>query len=233
MKVQVIGSGGAFDTHRTNSSFLINDRILVDCGYNVFPKLKQLEKDDPDFIKNIDCIVITHMDDDHMGSLKSLLYYRYFMLGESTDIYCSADVKQYLLRVNREKKSSIEVDANIVSINDIEYSQNVLHLNFRVVRAIHHIPTFGVIFYTSEKMIAISGDTQANFRFEEKIKEIRGVFPGQKSLIFHDFSLWDAPSRQVHACQSDIRVEYSPKFQEELIYYHNDANDLEDQVFKI
>ena len=67
LTIQVLGDGGAFDTHKTNSSFLIDvngERMLFDCGYNVFAKLKELKKTDRELIKNIDTIWISHAHDE-------------------------------------------------------------------------------------------------------------------------------------------------------------------------
>ena len=89
IKVRVLGSGGAFNTEMTNSSFLIeidDEVILFDCGYNVFTKLRELEATEPDIIQSIDKVIISHMDDDHMGSVKSLIYYRFYVLGLQTTL---------------------------------------------------------------------------------------------------------------------------------------------------
>ena len=111
MRIKQLGNGGAFDTESTNSSFLIDigtpkkrSLILFDCGYNVFAKLRELEKEDKDIIKDIEHIWISHLDDDHVGSLKSLIYYRYFIHGltsailkndlEKSLIYFLSDINQ-------------------------------------------------------------------------------------------------------------------------------------------
>jgi len=42
-----------------------------------------------------------------------------------------------------------------------------------------------------------------------------------KAMIFHDFSNWNAPSKQIHACESDFEAEYSQEFKDRVIKYHN------------
>jgi hypothetical protein len=54
-----------------------------------------------------------------------------------------------------------------------------------------------------------------------------------KCLIFHDYSFWDAPSRQVHACDSDVDVEYSALFVSQAIMYHNDKANIAGRTFKL
>ena len=78
IKYKQLGNGGAFDYGQCNSSFLIesnNEYLLFDCGYSVFGELR---KQDADINTTVDLaklttIYISHMDDDHMGSLKSLI----------------------------------------------------------------------------------------------------------------------------------------------------------------
>lgn len=90
MQVMQIGSGAVFDFDAISSSFLIstnNDYILVDCGFNVLNKLKSISKEDTiDYIKSINTVCITHLHEDHIGNLMSLIYYRYFMCGLKTNI---------------------------------------------------------------------------------------------------------------------------------------------------
>jgi len=116
--ILVIGDGGAFDTEKTNSSFLINENVLFDCGYNVFAKLREYEKNDDMFIRRINHIVISHIDDDHMGSLKSLLYYRYFIHGLSTEVICGLEVEEYLSNINKKMES-------------LHLSRQIVHLAFK------------------------------------------------------------------------------------------------------
>lgn len=90
MKVMQIGSGSGFNFDAISSSFLIQADtyyILVDCGFNVLNKLQTIGKEDTvDYIKNISTVCITHLHEDHISNLMSLIYYRYFMYGLQTCI---------------------------------------------------------------------------------------------------------------------------------------------------
>ena len=82
MKLKQIGNGGAFNTKDCNSSFLIqmsDGLMLFDCGYSVFPKLIELDSKKVISLKDLKYVYISHLDDDHVGSVKSLIYYQYFM----------------------------------------------------------------------------------------------------------------------------------------------------------
>jgi len=82
-------------------------------------------------------------------------------------------------------------------------------------------------------MVAISGDTKADSRFEKMIYEVSRtkVVSWDNMLVFHDFSYWDAPSRQVHACKSDFDVEYSSDFRKNAILYHNAKCDIAGNLY--
>jgi len=96
-----LGNGTAFQTEQTNTSFTVfDDRILVDCGYNVFGKLKELGIAD-----KIELVCITHTHDDHIGSLGAFLYYREFVLKKPIVVIGNDVVNKYLTLVlqGREK----------------------------------------------------------------------------------------------------------------------------------
>ena len=235
--VKVIGDGGAFDTDKVNSSFLINGEILYDCGYSVFAELKR--GDDKEVIKNIKTVIISHMDDDHMGSLKTLLFYRYFSLGESTVVICNEEVARYLEGINSEVKGSRKVHAQIATIRGVYNIGDELHRKHGIMAkpffGNHHVPVFGVIFYSENAVLAISGDTKASSEFEDMIVAIHDSYAisYDNSLIFHDFSYWDAPSRQVHACYSDYNVEYSSEFRKNAIRYHNSKCSIAGNLYRL
>ena len=244
--IRVLGSGGAFDTDQVNSSFYIeagNGALLYDCGYNVFAELKRLEAEPEtkDIIKNISAVYLSHEDDDHVGSIKSLVYYRYFIHGLVTRILYRGSFAKALFDIdnfNREMKGSTFVRADIITLREIGDSYKVPGANLIItpVKGNHHIPSYGVILEdeSSESLIAISGDTKANPLFEAKVNErVSYLSPSKYTsvMIFHDYSYWDAPSRQVHACKSDTQFEYSGEFAEKAIAYHNNKATCRGKVY--
>ena len=95
-----LGNGSALNPDMTNSSFLVKNNkqyMLIDCGYNVFSKLYK----NKDVLNEITHICITHMDDDHIGSLRALMYYLYFKQGVVPTIICDKSIefqlKTYIL----------------------------------------------------------------------------------------------------------------------------------------
>ncbi len=92
MIIEVIGVGGAFSYELGNASVLAWDdcyqsAVLFDCGYSVFPDLRRKEtKEKRDIISKIDSVFISHLHDDHYGSLGTLLEYRLWTLNKSTKV---------------------------------------------------------------------------------------------------------------------------------------------------
>ena len=92
--VEVLGTGSAFRPENTNTSFLLlNGKILVDCGYNVFQKLMS------DYKKQLDeelrYVFVTHGHDDHIGSLQTLIYYNEFIRKSPLTVYLPYSVFVY------------------------------------------------------------------------------------------------------------------------------------------
>jgi hypothetical protein len=182
MIIQQIGNGGAFDFESVNSSFLINigtlkkpSYILFDCGHSVFAELRGMEKDGTEIIKYIDYIYISHFDDDHDGSLKTLGYYRYFMLNLTTKLLVTPLVKELAKRlqgINSQIKFGEKIPADI-----FKFESNIIYQNgeerkiyrYNCIKCSHHVDGYGLVLgelpdevLEYRSMIYISGDTKVN-----------------------------------------------------------------------
>lgn len=74
MEILFIGTGGAFDYEIGNSAALLafaGQQILIDCGHTVYPRMRQL-----DIPEKFDYILLTHLHDDHCGSLSTLIFHQ-------------------------------------------------------------------------------------------------------------------------------------------------------------
>ena len=222
MKIKQIGNGGAFNYEQPNSAFLVKlntKTILVDCGYSVYSELRRLDSLKEINLKDIRAVYITHMDDDHIGSLKTLLYYQYYINGIVMDVLYDSlliDFKKYM---NLKEFNTITVDykykkqtlVNLIPIQT-ESFLNYDDVKIRTFSGEHHVPVFGIIF---NKTLAITGDTRPTKFIEEKLKDV--------DYIFHDFSNWNEPSRQEHTCLDSLNATYSEEFINKLRFYHNDT----------
>jgi ribonuclease BN (tRNA processing enzyme) len=232
LQIKQIGNGGAFNYKETNSSFLIKngqDLILFDCGHSVYQKLIELDETGEISLKDLKAVYISHFDDDHIGSLKTLIYYQYFINQIVLDVLVHNQLYQemnYFLRDldgyndDFEKVPAQLFDLYGMDNENCEYGD--LWLGF--VECDHHVPCFGLIVADLDKndTIMISGDTRANPEFEEVYWFIKDNSPDTRITVFHDFSNWDCPEKQVHMCETDMIETYSDRFVKELNFYHND-----------
>ena len=251
MIIQQIGNGGAFDYNKTNSSFLINLTnekyplyLLFDCGNNVFAKLRKMEvEQNIEIIKYIDYVFISHFDDDHDGSIKTLGYYRYFMLGKTTNILCnplSSELAERLKGINKKiifgKFSPAKIFNFVENFNGIKKN-----IGFKVIEGTHHTEAYGlligkVISGVFNNFVYISGDTKVNENTIKIIENVKATIAHAECYnltnniellknsykIFHDYSHWDNYDQQSHTCKYDFD-KYYEKFIEdgvEINKYH-------------
>lgn len=76
-----LGSDSGFG-NKNNSAYVEeeNKLIIIDCGFTVFQQIK--ENMDLSKYKEID-VIITHLHNDHAGTLSQLILYAYFVLNKS------------------------------------------------------------------------------------------------------------------------------------------------------
>jgi ribonuclease BN (tRNA processing enzyme) len=74
MEIEFVGTGGIFDLEYGHSSALVTRgarTCLIDCGPSVYPRLLAAGRADP-----IDTILLTHLHEDHVGSLVTLMLHQ-------------------------------------------------------------------------------------------------------------------------------------------------------------
>jgi len=242
MKITVIGDGNAFSDNNscfyieTNPGLTINNNILFDCGFTVFLKLKN---EYPKILEELDAVFISHMDDDHIGSLRTLLYYRYFVLNKSTKIIIGDDSMQnvvvdYLYGVNKEVIGGVKEYAKIYTLMSVsKFNSNVdSKLYLQGIYVNHLQDCYGLKITYLDKLLFISGDTKASSVIEGKVFGVLNINK-KKHLVFHDYSEFNYPSRQTHACDNDIEIEYSEEFQDCMIKYHYDNAKILGNIYEI
>ena len=204
MNVKILGSGGAFDVEDGNSSFIVNynnKNYLVDCGWDVFPKLIKLNLAD-----KIDSVCITHIaHDDHCGSLSTFIYYNFFILKKKTRIISSRsvmkDIAIYLNLHGHTEEQYILADVNLInSIDNIKtINTNDLH-----VKGVY---SCGFIF--NDKLV-ISGDIGCPLPNLEK-------YLISNYIVLHDASTFSSP---VH-CYYENLLEFSVRKSYLFTHHHN------------
>jgi Beta-lactamase superfamily domain len=202
MKISFLGTGGAFDVALGNSSALVacdGVRFLFDCGHSVFPRLVERG-----LAASIDVVLVTHLHDDHVGSLSTLIFYMTIVLGrpQLTIAVPSEAFKAALQSFLSHSQPELDKRVRFVPLSD--YPQ---------VRAIDtygsHVPgmpTWGYVFQEGSHTAAFSGDTGQ----PALIFDALTAWGCQGALVFHEVIFW--PGIASHSHYKDVEA-YLPDYQ--------------------
>lgn len=128
-KLQVLGVGGAFSPEIGNSSIVIWEKsggkgLLIDCGYTVYPILKEKK-----LIDRIDKVFITHRHGDHIGSLDTFLYHKRYLNKQKVKFYGVTDHMEYLKSIDpsfeKDYEEYFEEDKAPIQIIPVKHSEGV------------------------------------------------------------------------------------------------------------
>ena len=132
---------------KNNSAYLeINDELfLIDCGFTVFNEVKN--KFDFNKYKNIN-VIITHLHNDHAGSLSQLILYLWFIYKKKTNVITSCIHMKEYLEITGTPSVSYEIQ------NDIN--------NLKFIKTEHtdYLDAYGFVLNIEGKKILYTGDTQ-------------------------------------------------------------------------
>lgn len=208
MQVKFLGTGGAFDYLLGNASAWLSFRgqhILLDCGNSVYPRLRSL-----DLADKIDYLLVTHLHDDHVGSLNTTILHLNF--------FATPRRKARILVPNRAFQDQL---AWFISFGMPHPERYVEFLPMDEVPGITAIDTFGLhiknmqsygfLFEDEEEIVAYSGDLgDPNILFEQLPTD-----SPKPKRIFHEMSFHDTGG--VHAYYQDLHRHLD---QHELYAYH-------------
>ena len=237
ISIKQIGNGGAFDYKSVNSSFLIDtgedSYFLFDCGHSVFAELRRQHDTGEIDLEKLKYVYISHNDDDHNGSLKTLIYFMYFNFGKRLQIIAVSSQYKDLDVYGKISNFTDDIDGfyenhqkihdDIFNLIPIEIDENFRVDGFSIepLRTFHLKPCFGLIFdcYTlpdkKQKKFIITGDTKAYETILTKMRE------DEVRFVYHDFSNWDKPGSQKHCCKTDFDSKYPEEIRSKIIKYHN------------
>ena len=166
MGSHIIGSGNV-RASEICASTLIDDTILIDCGYNVYKRLLQ-----PDInINNLKSVFITHLHSDHFFDLTALLSYLFYINhGQGSakikvflppgGINALTVLAVYALNLNDDARLWLESVAELY-----EYQEDGLIelLGYEIIPIlVDHgpmKPAYGFIIKTPTKVYGFSGDS--------------------------------------------------------------------------
>ena len=180
MEIKFLGTGGAFEPAYYNAAAILKLReksFLIDAGFTVYPRLVQLN-----LLFSFDYILLTHLHNDHCGSLANILLHRYFYGdGRKTVIlYQTEDFKTQMQEFLRIQLKDPDKYADFVACDTVS---NLTILD-TYGRHAENFQSYGLIWEEADKRLVYSGDLQqTDFLFAHLLP-----LPPMPTIIFHDIS---------------------------------------------
>lgn len=245
-----LGVGSAFNPSQGNTScyFKIEDKlILVDCGSDVFPKIKKIIDKNKDITKLY--VMITHLHSDHVGSLSSLIEYWYYVKNTKVNLIYPEPVElAHILESNLLKNNMYEFwltsgrdkdDTYVIPFSCYDYSMKIKPI--KLIHSIYNqIYSFGYIVQYKSKSFIFVWDTcdvhPEIFRiFNELINEPAtnyelGYNEKREIFLFHDTCLLDCAGN-AHTNYYKL-INIFEENRDKIFFVHMDNKDKLDEIAK-
>ncbi|MEM4248340.1 MAG: MBL fold metallo-hydrolase [Candidatus Nanoarchaeia archaeon] len=244
MEVKALGTGGAFSglfgESRGNTCFVLNTdkKYLIDVPKDLFTCLREAGED----VKKIDGVFLTHIHDDHVGDLGSLLFEKYFVENSKLNLYTSKEIYESVKRryadshipiFNKTDPSellhvSLEDYINFIEISpDKDYENDGLKVQVR--SSWHPVPTLGLKFTYDGKKLGYSGDTKFGPSFIDRLCA-DGKIDSKQCYNLQAF-LWDAdlvihevvlgPATSIHTNLDQLKL-LPDELRRKILLVHSD-----------
>lgn len=157
-----LGTESGFGNNNNSAYIEIdNEFILIDCGFTVFNHLKENVN-----FKKYDKInvIITHMHNDHCGSLSQLILYLWFVYGKKTYVITKCkNIKTYLDITGTTKEA-------------YEITDNYKDLIFIKTEHVKELDCYGFKMKVNGKNIIYTGDTKNIDSFLEHMNNVDELY---------------------------------------------------------
>lgn len=157
-----LGTESGFGNNNNSAYIEIdNEFILIDCGFTVFNHLKENVN-----FKKYDKInvIITHMHNDHCGSLSQLILYLWFVYGKKTYVITKCkNIKTYLDITGTTKEA-------------YEITDNYKDLIFIKTEHVKELDCYGFKMKINGKNIIYTGDTKNIDSFLEHMNNVDELY---------------------------------------------------------
>ena len=190
MQIKFIGTGGAFEPAYYNSAAILHFRekvILIDAGFTVYPRLVALN-----LLFSFDYILLTHLHNDHCGSLANILLHRYYHGGGNRTIllYQTEAFKVQIWQFLRLQVKDPEKYADFVSCA----TWPGLTILDTFGRHSEGVQSFSFIWEEANERLVYSGDLQqADFLFAH----LQTLAP-LPTIVFQDISFKSGNQGHAH-----------------------------------
>ena len=157
-----LGSDSGFG-NKNNSAYVEeeNKLIIIDCGFTVFQQIK--ENMDLNKYKEID-VIITHLHNDHAGTLSQLILYAYFVLNKKINVISMCKKIEEYLEITGTPKDAYTLYRKFPNIEFIK-TEHVKYLD-----------AYGFKLNIHGKSILYTGDTNIIEPFEKYLKNVQEFY---------------------------------------------------------
>lgn len=214
MQVRFLGVGGAFNPDFGNSSAVVEAAdgsvVLIDCGCSVYAGLCRTG-----YIDRITHIVLTHLHDDHVGSLGSVIFHCHYVRGRQVEVLYPPALDGPLRTLFGLQANDIGKVTTLRRIDEPQGSAvGSVRMKWIDTTGLHSpgMPTFGYILREGEETIAYSGDLGDPHVMFHTLED-RGV---KTATVFHDMAFERLSN---HAYYKDLEKHLG---RWDLYGYHND-----------
>jgi len=183
-KITILGTSGATpEPGNDTASFVINDKYLVDTGWNAVTNLFSVGLHP----KDIEYIIFTHFHHDHYMSLPALLYFMLSGKAQNYKLIGPAEQLDQILTLSMEflQKTYYFEKSAVPELIPMRPGQSYETEAFKIeaCRALHPVPALCYKYQdkANDKFFSFTGDTAF---YEPIIEHVR-----DSSLLFHEASL--------------------------------------------
>jgi glyoxylase-like metal-dependent hydrolase (beta-lactamase superfamily II) len=179
MQIKFLGTGGAFDVDFLNSAALVEFRdmnILLDCGFTVFPALVN-----KGLTSKVDYILLTHLHNDHCGSLATLLLYKIIIEKSKPPIilYPSEQFREQLVSFLQPQIRDVD---KYVEFESLEHFEGITFVDTFGQHA-ENMQTYAYIFEDGYRL-AYSGDLAQPEPLFDRLEKMHSM----PTRVYHDIT---------------------------------------------
>ena len=154
-----LGNDSGFGNDNTSAYIIKNNKLLlIDCGTDVFYKLLNKDRTN-NFLKSKDeiSVIITHLHNDHVGSLSQLILYCYFVLNKKITIHSKC----------KHLKTWLDISGTPSNSYTIEDNKNIAFIKTTHTK---YLDSYGVNIKINNKNIVYTSDVNSIEPFYEYLQ---------------------------------------------------------------
>lgn len=206
MRIRFLGIGGAFIPELGSSSAVVETGAgtltLIDAGCSTYADLRRTG-----LIETVTDIVITHLHDDHVGSLGSIINHRYHVSGAPVRLHYPPWLREPLITLLTLQRTNHALENYVrlmdIGAPDVPNTHTIGRTRIEPVDTtdLHqkNMPSSAYIFHAADRVIGYSGDLADPDIMFRSLAD----YPKATTLVCHDVS-FDEQSRASHVFYREL-----------------------------